>query len=283
MTARRRRARRGPCPGRGVGGTPGRGPPAPNARPTVHGVAPLSRVWQARRNGSVERNRHRVGPSVSVDLVRQALLSARFGENCCPIGIQRPVPVPVSPAIPASFTEMAARVSNWGRWGPDDQIGTLNLIDPAARLRGLAAVQDGTAFALGLPLSAEEGIQAGSSPAGSTRPDDGLRQQAAQPRPRVDRLLRGHGHPGHPVRHPLGRAGPRLLRGRAGGAPALQRVPGSRGDRGGGRQLWASTWCGTWCPGGSCWTCPGPGAGDPRSGATPSPPTTWTPPASWPG
>jgi kynurenine formamidase len=56
---------------------------------------------------------------------------------------------------------MAARVSNWGRWGPDDQIGTLNLIDEAARRRGVAAVRDGAAFALGLPLSAEEGIQAG--------------------------------------------------------------------------------------------------------------------------
>jgi kynurenine formamidase len=56
---------------------------------------------------------------------------------------------------------LAARVSNWGRWGPDDQIGTLNLIDRAARLRGIAAVRDGTAFSLALPLSAEEGIQLG--------------------------------------------------------------------------------------------------------------------------
>jgi kynurenine formamidase len=56
---------------------------------------------------------------------------------------------------------MAARVSNWGRWGPDDQLGTLNLIDGAARRRGVAAVRDGTALALGLPMSAQEGIQAG--------------------------------------------------------------------------------------------------------------------------
>jgi kynurenine formamidase len=59
---------------------------------------------------------------------------------------------------------LAARVSNWGRWGPEDQIGTLNLIDAAARLRGTAAVQDGAAFALGLPLSADEGIQMGFVP-----------------------------------------------------------------------------------------------------------------------
>ncbi len=71
------------------------------------------------------------------------------------------VPTPVSPSIPSSFTQLAARVSNWGRWGPDDQIGTLNLIDGEARRRGAAAVRQGTAFALGLPLSAEEGIQVG--------------------------------------------------------------------------------------------------------------------------
>lgn len=76
----------------------------------------------------------------------------------------RSVPTPVSPSIPTSFTELAARVSNWGRWGPDDQIGTLNLVDRAARRRGVAAVETGTAFALGLPLSEEEGIQMGFVP-----------------------------------------------------------------------------------------------------------------------
>ncbi len=74
------------------------------------------------------------------------------------------MPVPVPASIPPSFTELASRVSNWGRWGPDDQVGTLNLIDQAARLRGVGAVRDGTAFALGLPLSEAEGIQMGFVP-----------------------------------------------------------------------------------------------------------------------
>lgn len=64
-------------------------------------------------------------------------------------------------AVPPVFTDMAARVRNWGRWGPDDEIGTLNLIDEAARRRGAAAVVSGKAFPLGLPLSEEEGIQLG--------------------------------------------------------------------------------------------------------------------------
>jgi kynurenine formamidase len=62
---------------------------------------------------------------------------------------------------PAVFTDMAARVRNWNRWGPEDEIGTLNRIDEAARRRGAAAVVSGRAFALGLPLSEAEGIQLG--------------------------------------------------------------------------------------------------------------------------
>jgi kynurenine formamidase len=63
--------------------------------------------------------------------------------------------------VPPVFTDMAARVRNWGRWGPEDEIGTLNLIDEAARRRAAAAIVDGRAFTLGLPLSEAEGIQLG--------------------------------------------------------------------------------------------------------------------------
>jgi kynurenine formamidase len=63
--------------------------------------------------------------------------------------------------VPDVYADMASRVRNWGRWGPDDEVGTLNLIDEAARRRGAAAVVSGKAFALGLPLSEAEGIQLG--------------------------------------------------------------------------------------------------------------------------
>lgn len=38
--------------------------------------------------------------------------------------------------------------SNWGRWGPDDQKGTLNLITPLVRKRAAALVQTGTVISL---------------------------------------------------------------------------------------------------------------------------------------
>ena len=92
------------------------------------------------------------------------MVSAGNGENCWRFGVQRSVPVPVPASIPPSFTELAARVSNWGRWGPEDQLGTLNLIDEAARLRGVGAVRDGRRSPWAWPCRAEEGIQKGFVP-----------------------------------------------------------------------------------------------------------------------
>jgi kynurenine formamidase len=43
-------------------------------------------------------------------------------------------------------------MSNWGRWGSDDERGALNLIDAAAVLRGVASVRTGEAIALGIPM-----------------------------------------------------------------------------------------------------------------------------------
>lgn len=55
-------------------------------------------------------------------------------------------------SLPASLRELAARVSNWGRWGPDDERGTLNLIDAAAVRRGAACVRRGATFPLSIPM-----------------------------------------------------------------------------------------------------------------------------------
>ena len=42
--------------------------------------------------------------------------------------------------------------SNWGDFGPDDQIGRLNLITPERRLAAVREVREGRAFPLSLPL-----------------------------------------------------------------------------------------------------------------------------------
>ena len=66
-------------------------------------------------------------------------------------------------ALPDEVKELAARVSNWGRWGPEDRRGTLNLIDADAVRRGAAAVQAGKVFSLAIPFD-EEGPQTGAIP-----------------------------------------------------------------------------------------------------------------------
>jgi kynurenine formamidase len=50
---------------------------------------------------------------------------------------------------------LARRVSNWSRWGPDDERGTANFITPELIRRAVACVRRGVVFSLGLPLAAD--------------------------------------------------------------------------------------------------------------------------------
>jgi kynurenine formamidase len=67
-------------------------------------------------------------------------------------------------ALPQEFHDLAKRVNNWGRWGADDEIGTINLITPDVRRRAAGCVKQGKSFSLALPLSESEGIQIGLLP-----------------------------------------------------------------------------------------------------------------------
>lgn len=57
-----------------------------------------------------------------------------------------------SATLPANVEEVRARVSNWGRWGDDDQRGCGNLLDEEAARRGVACVREGRAIDLALDL-----------------------------------------------------------------------------------------------------------------------------------
>lgn len=48
--------------------------------------------------------------------------------------------------------EAPAAGSNWGRWGADDEIGALNLIDDAVRLRALQIPRNGRLYSLSHPV-----------------------------------------------------------------------------------------------------------------------------------
>lgn len=56
------------------------------------------------------------------------------------------------------FDRIAERLRNWGRWGAEDQRGTLNHIDPAALCRASAEVRNGKQISLGLSFD-RNGLQ----------------------------------------------------------------------------------------------------------------------------
>jgi kynurenine formamidase len=56
---------------------------------------------------------------------------------------------------------LAMQVRNWGRWGPTDEIGTLNYITPASIAEACRLATSGKVFALGIPLQ-RQGPQSGT-------------------------------------------------------------------------------------------------------------------------
>lgn len=60
----------------------------------------------------------------------------------------------------AVLEDYIQRCSNWGRWGPDDQLGTVNLITPDKIREGAALVKVGKTISLTMPYD-EHGPQTG--------------------------------------------------------------------------------------------------------------------------
>ena len=48
----------------------------------------------------------------------------------------------------AQYEQWKTELTNWGRWGADDEIGALNLITPAKRLEAVALVEEGFTVSL---------------------------------------------------------------------------------------------------------------------------------------
>lgn len=53
----------------------------------------------------------------------------------------------------ATFQSLFDRCSNWGRWGDEDERGTLNLITPEVRRRAATLVRDGTTVSCAHPIN----------------------------------------------------------------------------------------------------------------------------------
>ena len=61
-----------------------------------------------------------------------------------------------APRNAAEFDTLFQQVKNWGRWGPDDQLGSVNLITPAKRKQAAALVKTGETVSLAHTLLTEK-------------------------------------------------------------------------------------------------------------------------------
>jgi kynurenine formamidase len=64
------------------------------------------------------------------------------------------------PPLVDYFKDVGSRLSNWGRWGPEDQRGTLNLITPEHLVAAARLIRRGQVFELGIPFGSS-GLQFG--------------------------------------------------------------------------------------------------------------------------
>jgi kynurenine formamidase len=67
-----------------------------------------------------------------------------------------PAAATASSVTKAQFDEWMTKLSNWGRWGKDDERGALNLITADSRRRAAALVKTGTTVSLSQQIPAEK-------------------------------------------------------------------------------------------------------------------------------
>jgi kynurenine formamidase len=55
---------------------------------------------------------------------------------------------PAHDTTPADFVRLQKELSNWGRWGKNDQMGSVNLITPAKRRQAAGLVREGLSYSM---------------------------------------------------------------------------------------------------------------------------------------
>src|ERR1700746_654602 len=60
----------------------------------------------------------------------------------------------------ADFRRAMKELSNWGRWGNDDELGAANLITPAKRKQALALAKEGLTISLAHDVAQEKAADA---------------------------------------------------------------------------------------------------------------------------
>src|SRR5579864_8398064 len=69
---------------------------------------------------------------------------------------------PVQHLTKSDVDRMMTELSNWGRWGKSDQMGTANLITPAKRKAAAALVTEGYSVSLSRDTDTQQAVDNGS-------------------------------------------------------------------------------------------------------------------------
>jgi hypothetical protein len=85
------------------------------------------------------------GASLAMAAGVPVLAQGRQGAAAAPAAAQ---PVPAPDATTEKFVSLMRELSNWNRWGPNDEMGAVNLITPAKRMQAAALVREGAAFSM---------------------------------------------------------------------------------------------------------------------------------------
>ena len=64
---------------------------------------------------------------------------------------------PPAPVTLADFDAMFEAVKNWGKWGPDDELGTLNYITPDKIAAAARLVSKGRCVSMAIPINKQAG------------------------------------------------------------------------------------------------------------------------------
>src|ERR1700687_786240 len=115
----------------------------------VSSAAHSGRIGQ--RRGDIMRVRA-LSQAVSIVLCSLGITAAFVGDAASRGSPPRPL------VSKAQYEAWQTQLSNWGRWGKDDELGTLNLITPAKRRAALDLVKEGVPVSLSTNTFTEKAI-----------------------------------------------------------------------------------------------------------------------------
>src|SRR6202030_2984154 len=104
-----------------------------------------------RSHGGLMAMRNLIGAGTLAGMLVALMMMGVVRSQEPPHGSKRPI-------MAADLERMKHELSNWGRWGKEDELGALNLITPAKRKQAAALVKEGFSVSLARDASTSQEI-----------------------------------------------------------------------------------------------------------------------------